>query len=203
MQMFVQRGEALRVAAALVLLFGCANAPPAGDAGEGPAPGGASAATDVSLDADRGGGLRVTLHGIGSVRAGMSIAEASAALGVELGIPPGGDPAGCTYLEWPGAPQGVAVMVEGHRIARVEVRSGATATTEGARIGDSDERIRRLYAGRVTASPHKYTTGQYLTVTPASPADEAFRLVFETESGRVTQYRSGSVPQVEYVEGCS
>ena len=38
-----------------------------------------------------------------------------------------------------------------------------------------------VYAGRVTASPHKYTAGEYLTVVPAQPADREFRLVFETE----------------------
>ena len=94
-------------------------------------------------------------------------------------------------------------MADQHRIARVDVRSGTIATAEGAQIGDSSDRIRRLYAGRVTASPHKYTAGQYLTVGPASPADGEFRLVFETEGERVTRYRSGKLPQVQYVEGCA
>ena len=133
----------------------------------------------------------------------MSIAEASSALGAPLGLPEGVDAAACSYLRWPGGPDGVSVMVEHLSIARVDVRSGSMATEAGARIGDPDERIRRLYAGRVTASPHKYTEGQYLIVTPASPADSAFRLIFETEAGRVTRYRSGKLPQVEYVEGCS
>jgi hypothetical protein len=94
-------------------------------------------------------------------------------------------------------------MAENGSIARVDVRSGTMPTEEGARIGDPDEQVRRVYEGRVTASPHKYTEGQYLTVTPASAADSAFRLVFETENGRVTRYRSGKLPQVLYVEGCS
>jgi hypothetical protein len=133
----------------------------------------------------------------------MSVAEASAALGVALTLPEGVDTSACNYLRWPGAPDGVLVMVEHLTIARVDVRSATIATEEGARIGDSLERIQRLYAGRVTASRHKYTDGQYLTVAPASPADAAFRLVFETEAGRVTRYRSGRLPQVQYVEGCS
>jgi hypothetical protein len=150
-----------------------------------------------------GAALRVTLHGIGPIRAGMSVAEASSAIGAALELPPGADAAACDYLRWPGGPAGVTVMVEQLRIARVDVLSGAIATDEGAQIGDSTDRIRSLYAGRVTASPHKYTAGQYLTVAPASPADGGFRLVFETEGGRVTRYRSGKVPQVQYVEGCS
>lgn len=62
-------------------------------------------------------------------------------------------------------------MVENHSIARVDVRSGTIATLEGARIGDSADQIRRLYGSRVTASPHKYTEGQYLTVIPASSSE--------------------------------
>jgi hypothetical protein len=173
--------RSLAVATALLVMLGC----------------------DVAPDADRAAALRVTLYGIGPLRAGMSIAEASSALGVPLGLPDDVDAAACSYLRWPGGPEGVSVMVEHLSVARVDVRSGTVATEAGARIGDSDERIRRLYAGRVTASPHKYTEGQYLTVTPASPADSAFRLIFETEAGRVTRYRSGRLPQVEYVEGCS
>jgi hypothetical protein len=133
----------------------------------------------------------------------MSVADASAAVGAALSLRSDAAATACAYLQWPGGPDGVWVMVEDGRVVRVDVRAGTTATEEGARIGDSDERIRQLYDGRVTASPHKYTAGQYLTVTPVSPADSAFRLVFETEGGRVTEYRAGTVPQVEYVEGCS
>ncbi len=133
----------------------------------------------------------------------MSVAEASAALGATLELPEGADATRCDYLRWPGGPTSVLVMVEQLRIARVDVRSGTVATEEGAQIGDPADRIRDLYPGRVTASPHKYTAGEYLTVVPALPVDREFRLVFETEDGRVTRYRSGKLPQVQYVEGCS
>jgi hypothetical protein len=158
---------------------------------------------DTGSRADGGAALRVTLYGIGPIRAGMSVAEASAALGSRLELPAGVDVTECEYLRWPGGPTGVSIMVEQLRIARVDERSGTVATEEGAKVGDPADRIRDLYAGRVTASPHKYTAGEYLTVVPALPADREFRLVFETEAGRVTRYRSGKLPSVEYVEGCS
>jgi hypothetical protein len=93
-------------------------------------------------------------------------------------------------------------MVEGGSIARVEVVSGTTATTEGARVGDSEDRIQQLYPGRVVTTPHKYTSGHYLTVKPIDAADSLNRLVFETDGHRVTEYRAGRLPQVEYVERC-
>ncbi|MFL5569051.1 MAG: hypothetical protein ACJ772_00590, partial [Gemmatimonadaceae bacterium] len=62
-------------------------------------------------------------------------------------------------------------------------------------------RIKSLYAGRLTTTPHKYTPGaHYLTVT--SPSDPNARIVFETDGSKVTEYRSGRTPAVEYVERC-
>ena len=34
-------------------------------------------------------------------------------------------------------------------------------------------------------------------------ADSAYRLIFETDGQRVTEYRAGLLPAVEWVEGCS
>jgi hypothetical protein len=87
-------------------------------------------------------------------------------------------------------------------LVRVEVRRGATATSAGARIGDSQDKIKALYPGQVSVS-HKYTTGDhYLTVVPPSSADATYRIIFETDGKRVVNYRAGLKPQVEYVEGC-
>jgi hypothetical protein len=146
--------------------------------------------------------LTVTEYGIGRLRAGMTIAEATPVVRGLLAIPEGADTAGCAYLEWHDGPGGVSVMIERGRIARVDIDSATVATAAGARVGDSEERIQQLYAGRVTVGPHKYTDGHYLTVVPTDPADSAFRLIFETANGRVVRYRAGRRPAVEYVERC-
>ena len=93
-------------------------------------------------------------------------------------------------------------MVEAGSIARVDVDSAGVATAEGVRVGDAEDQVQQRYAGRVEVSPHKYVEGHYLTVTPASPGDSAFRLVFEVRKGRIVRYRAGRLPPVEYVEGC-
>lgn len=144
----------------------------------------------------------VTEQGIGPLRAGMSLRDASAALGGALTAREGADAAGCDYLAWRGGPPGVRVMIDQGRIARVDVDSGSVATAAGARIGDREDRIRSLYAGRVTVTPHKYNDGRYLTVMPPDRGDSALRIVFETKDGAVTRYRAGRRPAVEYVEGC-
>ena len=144
----------------------------------------------------------VTEHGIGPLKAGMTFAEADAALAGALLVPVGVDTTGCDYLVWDKGPSGVHVMFDEHRIARVDVDTAGIATAAGARIGDDETRIKRLYPGQVTVTPHKYEDGHYLTVTPAA-ADKRFRIIFETSGGRVTRYRAGMMPSVEYVEGCS
>jgi hypothetical protein len=151
----------------------------------------------------RPSGIVVTETGIGPLRAGMTVAQGEAALRTSLGAPPGQDSANCRMVQWVGGPPGLRVMVENNRIARVDVDSGSLTTADGARVGDTEERVKSLYAGRVVVGPHKYTGGHYLVVTPTAASDSAFRLIFETDGKRVTRYRAGQRPQVEYVEGCS
>jgi hypothetical protein len=147
-------------------------------------------------------GWVVTEHGIGGLRAGMTVKEARAAV-PGFKTAEGADSVGCDYASIPGLPPGMSVMVEDGVVGRVDVLKGTVPTSAGARIGDTEATIKKLYAGRVTVSPHKYTDGHYLTVVPKSQVDSAFRIIFETDGTRVLQYRAGRRPQVEYVEGCA
>lgn len=113
------------------------------------------------------------------------------------------DGGACSYAMLDGWPAGIGVMVDAGKVVRVEIRRGNFATSTGARIGDTEERIKSLYPGQVTVSPHKYTDGHYLTVAPTAEADSANRIIFETDGRNVVNYRAGVRPQVEYVEGCS
>ncbi len=74
-------------------------------------------------------------------------------------------------------------MVIDGKIARVDVENKFTTTTEGAHVGDSEARIKRLYPGGLRVTPHAYIEGHYLTVT--SP-DGKRGYVFETDGRRVT-----------------
>jgi hypothetical protein len=89
------------------------------------------------------------------------------------------------------------VMLVDGVVARVDVIGPSVATEQGARVGDSEARIKELYAGART-EPHKYTDGHYLVVETGTDR----RFVFETDGMKVTRYRSGAVPAVEWVEGC-
>ena len=109
----------------------------------------------------------------------------------------------CSYVRPSATPPGVLVMLARGQVARVDVDSAGVTSDAGVAVGDRAARVTDAYVGRVTAMPHKYVPGgQYLTVRSTSPADSARRMVFETENGRVTRFRSGRVPEVEWVERC-
>jgi len=143
--------------------------------------------------------------GIGPLRAGMTVSEAARIVGGSFAARPGGETI-CGFAVWREAPPGVLVMLDEGLVARVDVtRESRIATSKGARIGDTEARIKELYKGRVAVTPHEYTDGHYLTVTPppGSGEDRNYRLVFETDGNRVLRYRGGKLPQVGWVESCS
>jgi hypothetical protein len=127
----------------------------------------------------------------------MSVSEAEAALGAAFPRPRA--LTDCHYVRPPQGPSGLSFMAVQGRIARIDVDSATVATTAGARVGDSEARVGELYGERLIVAPHKYVEGHYLTVTPADPA---YRIIFETDGQRVTRYRAGRLPEVEWVERC-
>ena len=155
----------------------------------------ASAPTPAPAAPPKVGEWEVTPTGIGSVKTGMSVEEAQVVLHNDLVVP--ANLSECAFLKTKSGPKGVLFMVEQRHISRVDVTSGSTATSAGARVGDTEGRIKSLYSG-IAVTPHKYTDGHYLTYS-----GNGGKIVFETDGSKVTRYRSGSSPSVDYVEGCS
>jgi hypothetical protein len=142
----------------------------------------------------------VTPDGIGTIRVGMTVDELRGAVG---DIPGANVTADCSYVRPGSVPPGVSVMLARGRVARIDIDSAGVRSDAGVAVGDSAAKIADAYAARVRATPHKYVPGgQYLTVRSTSPTDSLRRMVFETENGRVTRFRAGRVPEVEWVERC-
>lgn len=137
----------------------------------------------------------VTSNGVGPVRLGMRVPEVEAALGLTPGATGAGE---CEQRRLAGPVGEVVGMFIGHRLVRIDVVEPGIPTEAGVEAGDTATRVRERYPG-VQESPHKYTDGQYLTVT----LDGNRRLIFETDGARVTRYRLGQMPEVEWVEGCA
>jgi hypothetical protein len=149
---------------------------------------------------------KLLLNGIGDVPIGLTVAETAKAAGIKLVPLDDSSPKeACYYLKPQKGLKDVGFMVVDGKVARVDVwRESKVTTLRGAKIGDSEARIKSLYPGQIKVTPHEYTTGgHYLTFTPKDKADKNYRLVFETDGKRVTQMRSGKLPEVSYIEGCS
>lgn len=147
---------------------------------------------------------QVRMDGYGDMRFGMTADEAKQAWGGELeGAPAEGG--GCYYLtpKWVKVPSDFAFMIEGGKFARYDVGTDREVAPGGGKVGMGIDELRQLYAGRIEESPHKYVEGgKYLEVADGNGGEG--RLVFATDAaGKVTSWRVGVPPQVDYVEGCS
>ncbi|RZM77269.1 hypothetical protein [Leptolyngbya iicbica] len=146
----------------------------------------------------------VRLTGIGPIQIGMTLEEATDALGLPL-VPIGSNVGGdCAYYQPDSVSQALGFMVVDNRVIRIDVWPGSSlATVSGAKIGSTLKDIDELYPGQIEATPNPYTQGEFLTLTPQDPELALFRLVFETDAdGKVVQYRAGQFPAVTWPDGC-
>ena len=145
----------------------------------------------------------VSDSGAGALRIGMTRDQLALDLHAPIPTRTRAD-SGCAYLAIPGIPPGMRTMWVAATLARIDIGAPKLPTDRGAKIGDKQAKIESLYRGRVSAMPAKYDPrGKYLVVRPVPPSDSSRRIVFETDSStRVTRYRVGREPEVEWVEGC-
>jgi len=157
---------------------------------------------------------KLVINGIQPIQIGMTVIEATKAVGLPARTE--GDLAsqGCFYYKFQGGVPGLSMMVVGDpsgngeaaRIVRVDIdKSSKITTRSGAGIGSTEDQIKALYPGQIEVTPHPYVTGgHYLTFVPKSTADSKYRIIFETDQkGKVTEFRAGQIPEVTAIEGCA
>jgi hypothetical protein len=140
--------------------------------------------------------------GLGQLQVGMTLAEA-----VNMGLVnerPDMKPA-CDFV-FPavgaGIPFGVNVMVVKGKIARIDVDTGTVTTEDGVKIGDTEAKVKSVYGDELQIQPHKYIDGGHYMTVKGDSASAGKAIVFETDGKRVTMFRAGRVPEVQWVEGC-
>ena len=143
----------------------------------------------------------VSYDRFGPVKIGMTLSQAAKALGVHVTRDAGYEGSDCYYASPKRGFKNIAFMMSGRRIARIDIDSKDCATDRGAKIGDSEARIKRLYKGRYKVYQHKYVDdGHYIEVEIRGGK---YSIIFETDGKRVVTYRVGKPEQVGYVEGCT
>jgi len=159
----------------------------------GPNGAGRDSVSEVALNED----------GLGPVQVGMTLAEA-----VNMGLL-NENPnmkKECDFV-FPavgaGVPDNIGVMIVRGKVARIDVDTGSVTTEDGAKIGDTEEKIKSIYDGDVQVEPHKYIPGGHYMIVMGDSASAGKAIVFETNGKVVTNFRAGRLPEVKWVEGCS
>lgn len=146
-----------------------------------------------------------TLRGLGPVRIGMTVEEASDAAGLALTRSPArgvGD--NCYYVNAGLTMNGVFFMVVDNQIARIEVeRPSPVATRSGVRVGTSVAEVRSTYPNNIEQADEAVADGEALAFVPRDDFDSEYRIYFEVVDGAVGRYRLGIKPAIDRITGCS
>ena len=183
-----------------VLALGACNRHPAGETTPAvPAPATTAPAAVASI-APVGA---ATFKGIGGAKFGMNSKELQEAWNGPLQGPAPANLGDCHQLAAdPAAPKALTLMIEGDKLVRYDVGSDMAAPG-GGKLGMGIDQIRKLYAGRIREQPDKYVPGG-IDLRVSADDDSGSALVFQTDAtGKVTSWRVGQPPAVDYVEGCS
>jgi hypothetical protein len=146
--------------------------------------------------------LALSEEGLGQLQIGMTLAEA-----VNMGlVNERPDMKSACDFVFPavgaGIPFGVNVMVVKGKIARIDVDTGTVTTEDGVKIGDTEDKVKSVYGDELQVQPHKYIEGGHYMTVKGDSASAGKAIVFETDGKRVTMFRAGRVPEVQWVEGC-
>lgn len=174
--------------------------PPGDDAATGK-PALANAAAPINGDMAADSGTLAKWNGYGDMTFGMNEAAFRQAWQGELSDYEFEEKQYCFHL-WPKAHKTsaeLAFMFNETKFTRYSTENPKLTAPGGGKIGMTRGEIEDLYAGRIERQPHTYVEGgEYLRIANGESV-----LLFETDAtGKVTEWRVGLPPAVDYVEGC-
>lgn len=164
-----------------------------------------SAVALIALAACGDSGEALGPANLGPVKIGMTPDEATKALGAALSPRPEGED-GCWYAHRAdtGARQFVDYMVVDGAIVRIDVHTVDIKTDKGVGRGATLEDLQTAYGGtRLTVTPHKYADEPKSHYVKWTDYDPTRGITFEVVNGKVTTFRGGRIPEIDWVEGCS
>lgn len=145
---------------------------------------------------------QATFAGFGDMRFGMDEAAFRQAWGGELKTQPPAAGSTCAYFypAWSKTPPDLGFMFEEGKFVRYDVATAKEIAPGGGKVGMDKGELARLYGDKGQTFPDKY-----------DPSASTFRVQGEGDAaavfaigadGKVSKWRVGVPPQVDYVEGC-
>ena len=147
---------------------------------------------------------RVTLKGLGPIKIGMSLDELKVLLNGKLNIS-GSVNSGYCFVGSPSSKsEDIEFMFDGQkRLSRIDISSSKYKSLSGAYVGQDQEHLINMYEGQLVKALSRYDPNTFsFTYVPNDASDMNYRMVFETNNNVVKAFRTGKIPEVEYVEGC-
>jgi hypothetical protein len=139
--------------------------------------------------------------GFGPVLIGMTVDKASKVLGVKLVADSIMNDYECHYVYPDLKNVSIGFMVEENIITRIDIYKNNYSTDTGITIGQSEKMIYYKYNRRsIIEQIHPYIgkEGKYIIVN----TQKGYQIIFETDHGLITSFRTGKLPSVGYIEGC-
>lgn len=156
-------------------------------------------------------GTVVSSAGLGPIRVGMTIGEIETATGRSFAVNSIGDfVADECFSAYADDLPGVSLIGLAQSsdpkdavVNAVTVTSGLYPTPSGVRVGDSADKVRKLFPNQIESSPHTYSNGIYLDYLPVDEG-ELNSVRFETmPGGQVHVIHGGVIGWTRLVEGCA
>jgi len=142
---------------------------------------------------------RVGLWEVGPIRYGMSVAEASAAVGDSLHVLAESSSPPCDSCIVPqGAPPGFFLSVYAGRIQRVDVIAPGIYTSDGIQVGSTIKDLKRLYGDALETTSG--LRGQLEFWLWSNDVNRRRLIVFETDGQRIVSYRAGDRQIAQFEE---
>ncbi len=155
----------------------------------------------------------LTIHGIGPITAGMTLAQVLDAVGdFPHDVSDQLDWADGYCYVLPLEDSGLWLQLEGEGpdaspldaiVGAVVVNWGGYSTPSGMALGTTQSDLEAALGDQLVITPHEYVDGTYHDFVPNDPDEQHLRLRFEVTGGVVTQMRAGLATTTSLVEGCS
>jgi hypothetical protein len=153
-------------------------------------------------------GWHLQAKGLGAIAIGMTVADASKVSDThfeQIGLPPA--PATfCTYFRGQLAGQEIQMRVVSDRIDRIEVSGPGFSTLSGVKVGDSIERVKRIYGKALAVEPDHYS-GEHgvllMVLGPYGKKETGYGVAFTASPDKgVTEIWVGLYSGIRQSEGC-